>query len=355
MEAVLPGSPSSIMFRTFLRIPLLSAALTGAGAWADDTVSPESLHPVGTVRREFADPDRTNWAGDGPRPVRVTLWYPGDGEGTEVLAGPDEPALILHREGGVAGFRERHPLVMLSHGSGGDASQVQWLGGFLAQHGYIVAALEHNGTASEELHRQRPTLTDFFGWERARDVSVALDRLLADPLFAKRIDGTRIGAAGFSLGGTTALWTAGARLDLDALRKNSPPPPPAIAEAIAERIAFAGSDARGRQSVARANDSYRDARIRAVFALAPPMGAGFTSAGLQAVDIPVSIVVGEADLVAPPDDNARHFAAHIPTARLKRVPGERGHYLRPIAAAQRQAELREVARMALDFFEAELR
>ncbi|HEX2860635.1 MAG TPA: hypothetical protein VHN79_03305 [Lacunisphaera sp.] len=322
---------------------------------AEEIAADISVHGVGVTQRAFSDPDRTNWAGDGPRMVRVTLWYPGDTGGFEEVAEADGLRLILHRESEIARFRERHPLVMLSHGSGGNAAQVGWLGAHLAEHGFIVAALEHNGTDEEELHRRRPTLTDFFGWERARDVSVALDGLLADPRVGPRIDAARIGAAGFSLGGTTALWTAGARLELERLRTRSPPPPPGIAEAIASLIAFAGTDPVARRSVARSDLSHKDARIRAVFALAPPMGAGFTAAGLRTVDVPVLIVVGDADLVAPPETNARHFAAHIPTARLEVVSGERGHYLKPIATAQRQAELHEVARMARAFFEAELR
>ena len=42
-----------------------------------------------------------------------------------------------------------------------------------------------------------------------------IDKLLADPRFGPRIDATRIGAAGFSLGGYTVLALAGARLSRD--------------------------------------------------------------------------------------------------------------------------------------------
>ena len=40
-------------------------------------------------------------------------------------------------------------------------------------------------------------------WERAREMTVLLDRVLQDDVFGPRIDHTRIGAAGFSLGGNT--------------------------------------------------------------------------------------------------------------------------------------------------------
>ncbi|HEY0944049.1 MAG TPA: hypothetical protein VGD81_02240 [Opitutaceae bacterium] len=338
--------------RSIARLVLLVAGVVFSGAWARAAEDPRAVsHPVGVANRSFEDADRSNWPGNGPRPVRVTLWYPSEGGGA-VEAVEDEGELVsVRRDGTVTGFRERHPLILLSHGSGGNAGQVFWWGHFLAQRGYIVAAVDHNGTDEEELHRRQPTPTDFFGWERARDLSLALTRLLADARFSPRIDEARVGAAGFSLGGTTALWTAGARLDLEALRLHSPPPPQAIAGAIESLIAHSKTDRVAIAAVSRAGQSYRDPRIKAVFALAPPMGAGFTPEGLRGVTVPVCIVVGDADQVAPAAGNARHFAAHIPHARLVVVPGERGHYLQPMAAEQRRRELREVAEMSANFFD----
>jgi predicted dienelactone hydrolase len=49
-------------------------------------------------------------------------------------------------------------------------------------------------------------------WDRARDISVLIDKLLADPQLGAHIDSSRIGVAGFSLGGYTSLATVGARL-----------------------------------------------------------------------------------------------------------------------------------------------
>jgi predicted dienelactone hydrolase len=333
----------------FVRAVLLTVATFASVLCCRADESTTNPSPVGVAARTFEDPDRLNWAGTAARTVRVTLWYPSEQDGTREFFDDDGERALLLRDAGVAAGGP-HPLILVSHGSGGNAAQMFWLGHFLAEQGYIVVAVDHNGTDEEELKNKRPTLTDFFGWERASDLSVVLTGLLDDPAFAGKIDAARIGAAGFSLGGTTALWTAGARIDLDALRLNSPPPPPFLAEAIERRIEFSKTNPVGRESVARAGRSYRDARICAVFALAPPMGAGFTEEGLRNVDVPVCIVVGDADVVAPAESNAKHFARHIPGARLIVVPGERGHYLEPIAAEKRRAELREVAEMARRFF-----
>jgi len=55
-------------------------------------------------------------------------------------------------------------------------------------------------------------------WERPQDLSIMVDRLLDDPIFGPRIDLRRVGAAGFSIGGYTALALAGGMLDLHALQ-----------------------------------------------------------------------------------------------------------------------------------------
>jgi len=343
-----------------MRLPLLTFPLIfllpifGAASARADAASLSAPHDVGVTTREFADPARRDWAGTGPRPIRATLWYPSSGGGQEEDFESEGETTRLRRDGEIASTKAL-PLILVSHGSGGNVAQMFWLGRTLAQRGFIVLAVDHNGTPEEELHTAPLTLSDFFGWERPRDLSIALDQVLAEPALAGRIDRERIGAAGFSLGATTALWLAGARLDPDSLRANSPPPPPFLAAVIEQRIAFSTTNPLGREAAARASLSHRDPRVRAVFALAPPMGAGFTAEGLREVAVPVHIAVGDGDLVAPSDGNAKHFAQHIANAQLTVLPGERGHYLAPIPAEQRRAELREVADLACAFFERELR
>ena len=55
-------------------------------------------------------------------------------------------------------------------------------------------------------------------WERAWDVSAALDTVLADPNFAPHIDPERVYSIGFSMGGATALQLAGLRGDIGAFK-----------------------------------------------------------------------------------------------------------------------------------------
>ena len=75
--------------------------------------------------------------------------------------------------------------------------QMRWLGYYLASKGYIAVAINHNGTDEEERKTGILSLSDFCMWERPKDVSAVLDKMLRDSVFSDNIDTNRIAAAGF--------------------------------------------------------------------------------------------------------------------------------------------------------------
>ena len=313
-------------------------ALLGPRARADaPTVAVAEAH------RDFVDSRRTNWRGTGPRPLKTVVWYPS----APTPADAAEPAVSSHMP--------RYSLILISHGSGGDAQSMAWLGRYLAAHGYIAAAVNHIGGSGDEivLAGQFP-ITEWQMWERARDLSVVLDKLLADPVFGPRIDRDRIGAAGFSLGGYTAIALGGARLNLERLAAKSPSPPPgllpSLPKAIAEDKELRIANPIVRASAARSGDSYEDRRVRAIFALAPAIGCGFEPSGLAPVHVPVRIVVGHDDQITPPVDNAEYYARLIHGAALTVLPGEAGHFIKVQDPAQQAQILDQVSAIAVAFF-----
>jgi predicted dienelactone hydrolase len=111
------------------------------------------------------------------------------------------------------------------------------------------------------------------------------------------------------------------------------------------------SDSLVSTAIQHAGDSYKDPRIKAVFALAPAIGQGFDQKGLKDITIPVLIVVGDVDIVNPLAENARHYVENISSARkLIVLPGERGHYTKPPVGNERSLELQEVNDIAGKFF-----
>jgi predicted dienelactone hydrolase len=344
---------------------------------ADDAAAPD-LFKVGMVTRHYVDEHRKSWSGTTSRPLRTAIWYPAavGAMETEAVGAPMfdggnvAPAADLSTRAGT------YPLILLSHGTGGSAIQLMWLGRYLAARGYIVAAVNHHGNTGVEKYQAQGFM---LFWERPKDLSVALDLLLADPLIGSHIDQDRIGAAGFSLGGYTVITIAGGQFDLERYDHfcASPEhdftcgPQAEFPDARRQFEALRSTDPVVQESLARASDSYRDTRIRAVFAIAPVLGGGFAKRDLKAIKIPVEIVVGDADSVATPPTNAQYFAANIKGSRLTVLPGGVGHYTfladctgegrgglpicRDAKGLDRAAIHRQVGEMAYGFFERALK
>ncbi|HZF15786.1 MAG TPA: alpha/beta fold hydrolase [Steroidobacteraceae bacterium] len=359
-------------------VSLIASLLTLVGpAFADDA-PPPALAKVGMVTRQFVDEQRKNWSGTAARPIRVAIWYPArdTARETETVGAPMFDGGTVAPDAPVSANAVTYPLILLSHGTGGSAIQLMWLGRYLAARGYVVAAINHHGNTGVEKYVAQGFV---LFWERPRDVSVAIDRLLEDPLVGPRIDRKRIGAAGFSLGGYTVLALAGGEFSLERFNQfcASPSrdftcgPQAEFPDARRQFDALKDSDPVVRASMARSHDAVQDPRIRAVFAIAPVLGGGFSKRGLKAVKIPVALVVGDGDRVAPPQTNAQFFADNIKGAHLTVLPGGVGHYTflsdcttegrgglpicRDAGGVNRAAIHIQVSQMAVEFFAAALK
>ncbi len=318
----------------WVRLLLVLGCLIGAGvpAWAADPL------PVGFEKREFVDEARSNWQNTGHRPLSTVIWYPASAGSPLTVPQVGDPAwrpYFVQRpfavEAPLSTQAPRYPLVLLSHGSTSVNLSLAWLGAYLAEHGYIAAAVNHHGNTGAE---GRLLSQGFMAqWERAGDLSALLDKMLADAKFGSHIDPNRVFAAGHSAGGATVIMLAGGQFSGDEMGKfcNSTAADAScgsretIDKAIAELDKLRTSDPAVQASLARAAHSYRDERIRAVVAMAPAVGPGFTEATLRAVRTPVFIVTAKVDAVTPPPTNSLRFARFIPDARLLTVPGNANH------------------------------
>lgn len=143
------------------------------------------------------------------RPIAASIWYPAANATYRAPVGDGpifDPTFAFI---GPAVAEGQHPLVLLSHGSGGNSDSLGWLTSGLVAKGAIVLAVDHPGSTSGDSSPRRSVDLK----ARANDLTAALDMILADPAFAPFIDPVRIGVVGFSLGGATALGLAGVRFD----------------------------------------------------------------------------------------------------------------------------------------------
>jgi dienelactone hydrolase len=112
------------------------------------------------------------------------------------------------------------PLVVFSHGIGGSREGYTYIGKYLAANGMAVLHLQHSGSDRNVwfgnplmmVSRLQNAAKESEAIDRAKDVSFALDQVLADPTLAQRIDASRIAAAGHSYGANTTLLVSGARV-----------------------------------------------------------------------------------------------------------------------------------------------
>jgi predicted dienelactone hydrolase len=288
---------------------------------------------VGIAFRSYTPKEPYNWRGAKTHVLRTTIWYPAvDSAVEQPLQVPGLNIFVLGsvaQKADLAVALPKFSLILLSHGSGGTALSLAWFATTLAAHGYIVAGVNHPGNNAAEAYTVEGFST---WWERARDLSEVIDALLKDSTFGSRIDATRVGAAGFSLGGYTMIEIAGgitdpaAFIDFCASPKAdgiciSPPEFPTLIEDF-QKLAKEKPE-----FLLHATDSYHDARVRAVFAMAPALGPAFRPASLAKISIPVEIVAGEADTNVPISSGARYLAANIPGSKLVIYPGAVGHYV----------------------------
>jgi len=117
-------------------------------------------------------------------------------------------------------------LVVFSHGIGGSRRGYSYLGEYFAANGVASLHLQHvgsdrslwTGNVLSLLARLQDAAQEREALERVRDLSFALDQILAHEEFGRRINRRSIAAAGHSYGANTALLAAGASVQREGRR-----------------------------------------------------------------------------------------------------------------------------------------
>jgi len=134
--------------------------------------------------------------------VAIRLFYPTQQEAVETRFGP----WLISVARNSAPSTGKFPLVVISHGLGGNDWNHHLLASSLARDGFVVAAVQH---PDDLLRVGRPEITVL----RPRELSAAIDATLGNEHFADHVDPEKTGAFGFSLGGFTVLAAAGGKTE----------------------------------------------------------------------------------------------------------------------------------------------
>jgi hypothetical protein len=133
-----------------LRWLTLAALLLPSLAHAEAVPPP---FQVGQTMRVFHPTELRHWRGAKTEALVTLIWYPTNSGFAQPheIGPPGHPILIGHPlvpQAPVA--TGRHPLILLSHGTGGSADSLDWLGAALAERGYLVVGVNHPGNNALE-------------------------------------------------------------------------------------------------------------------------------------------------------------------------------------------------------------
>jgi predicted dienelactone hydrolase len=300
--------------RAHVLVSVLAAAGGSAVAQSNriDTVTPSApeLAPYGkyaigvrTVQATDKNrPDILNTKEGGPtarydRTLTLEVWYPaalaaGQKPGGDYRAITRDPAITatLHgqavRDAAPLTTDAPYPLVVISHGYPGNRYLMSHLAENLASKGFVTVSIDHKESTYDD---QKPFASTLYN--RAFDQLFVLNEMerLGKPgsgsFLAGRLDASRTGIVGYSMGGYGVVNVIGGGYSKTSETIAGAPPNKMLAERGA------------------ANPEYRktmDPRIRAAIAIAPwGMQGGFWDAeGLKGITTPVLFVAGSADDVA---------------------------------------------------------
>ncbi|MEH1828698.1 MAG: alpha/beta hydrolase [Nostoc sp.] len=191
-------------------------------------------------------------------------------------------------------------IIVISHGLGSDRTSFAYLAEHLASYGFVVAVPEHPGSDSKQLQALLAGTADrvtnpreFI--DRPLDIKYLLDELTrlskSDPTFKGRLNLEQVGVVGQSFGGYTALALAGAKINFEQLKTDCASLEDTLNISLLLQCL----------AVNLPHVKYKlfDARVKAIIAIDPIDSSIFGKASLSQIKIPVMIVSGSYDTIAP--------------------------------------------------------
>lgn len=192
------------------------------------------------------------------------------------------------------------PVVVISHGLGSDRISFEYLAKHLASYGFAVAVPEHPGSNAQQIQdlitgraRDVSEPTEFVN--RPLDIKDLLDYLTnlsaTNPAYRGQLDLQRVGVIGQSFGGYTALALGGAEINFGQLDKDC-----RVENESWNISLLLQCRARGLE---RRQYNFSDPRVKAAIAINPIISSILGETNLSKIQIPVMVIAGSADTVAP--------------------------------------------------------
>lgn len=241
----------------------------------------------------------------------ILAWYPVNPETSGEKSPNEWDQFEVAVNAPIMSAKRKFPIIVISHGYGGNPHQLSWLIKKLVYQNYIVLAVQHL-----DIQNGKPQLNL---WQRANDIQTMLDKFSSEA-WSSYADLNKIGIAGYSAGGMTGILLAGGRATQ--LEKITPGPNDATAEEFEGVGLLAPTIDKNKMA-----QDWRDPRIKAVFLMAPAWAWIFDEESLKKISIPTYLIASSADNVLVTENNAGFFAKNIPGSIYQTIPGKAGHYI----------------------------
>ncbi len=233
------------------------------------------------------------------RKLTLEVWYPAKLLGnqqqitiySDVLGhgpnNPDRPNLQFQfggraaRDAAIDSGGMTFPLVIVSHGYSGSRVMMTWLAENLTSKGYIVVAIDHEGSTHADVESISSTMV-----HRPRDINFVIQALAnmsrnPESFLFQTVNAELTAVIGYSMGTYGALSAAGVGTSKQALYFPGDIPKPYLIDFQADNPNFGAT---------------RDKRIKVIVAFAPFAPAGFWSqVGIKNLRVPSLFIVGDQD------------------------------------------------------------
>lgn len=268
------------------------------------TIPAQATNLAGYTTSQFTAPHRA-------LPVQTHIWFPANDNGEQIQLGKNIAFHGIPVRAGATPKKGPHPIVLLSHGSGGNAVGIGWIAAHLAEQGMLVIAPNHPGTTSRDSYPDQTIKT----WERPQDFSAIIDQLPSILPSDLNMDTTKIAAVGFSLGGYAVLAAGGVQLNKEAYidycdRHEG--------ELECGWLTKDGLDLNSIEKT-RFEQSNKDPRIKTIVSIDPGLVEAFTKLSLANLDLPVKIINLGAINTVPDGIKGKVTAEAITNAQYKEV------------------------------------
>lgn len=296
-------------FKTFIKATACVGLLSLAGWGTCDVLRPAYQGGAGITYGSAYAPIRKD-------DIAFHIWYPAMPGGRAVTVGGNGVFYGTPAGRGAPHESGQFPLVIISHGAGGNAGQFGWIASELAQAGFVVILPNHPGTTSGNASAEAAVRV----WERPADISAILDEITNQSDAYPYIDPDRVAMLGFSAGGYTAMALSGARVDPDLLQGFCDDTDHGMSDCVF--LAHFGVDLHA-MNLSPASKDLRDPRISTAVIIDPGIVSTLTEQSLVAIDIPMMMInLGDEERI-PDGVYARAASKLIEQATYSIVPDAR--------------------------------